>query len=1063
MSSAKTAVGRVHVEGIDELEKLAGTTKKPSVFFEQVFQTVAKSSTFDAQTILARMMWLLNNHGGTGNSQILDVDAQATVEEVTHHILYPKTVVLEYIAKHSPLSSAELEEIYNCIRGRNGKRIKTHIDDLTEERVLQEMKWWIADIGFPDYYFDTTPSAEIAQQIVLNRSYEVQGTESESYENLKISYESPSGTSIHWVHKKQKSLEIERQIENDYYRHHQDLDIAVYAHQSLYLYLVQKNTPSANGTSFEDFAPKSFLDRVRDITRERYRNLWEKVTRSGSIAVETSVKQETGENRLMLGFPARFITHFLANLSRVMQRNKITITRKYITTFSGEMSTVVCSFYSPQKFTGKIQEELFDVSLYPDNKIATLVEKETISPREAVFADACTEFIHQFITHAEPNLSLLRDRFQNDFELQETLQALQRRMDKDNYPYSMIVDTFFERPDLLKDLFAIFATQFDPVAALSAKEVQEMKEQFKRSLELLPLNHDEAEIFRWGLFFIESISRTNFFLPVKTAVSFRLQPVFLRRNNYSDIPYGVFYIKGRDMMGFHVRFKDIARGGIRIIKSATYDEYLRNADALFEECYNLAFTQNKKNKDIPEGGSKGVILLDITRNNSAGGEIAFKRYVDALLDILLPCNEKHICDYEEEILFLGPDEGSAELMDWACERARMREYRYWKGFTTGKHARLGGVSHIDYGMTTNSVHQYVLGILEKLDIEEATVIKAQTGGPDGDLGSNEILISRDKTTVIIDGGGVLYDPHGLDRNELARLAQQRLDSSSFDRAKLSPDGFKVTVHDKNVTLPDGSLVVSGLSFRNGFHLNSRMAADLFVPCGGRPKSINGTNWQSLLDGGGKPIFKWIVEGANLFITPDARLRLEEKGVVLFKDSSTNKGGVTSSSLEVLAGLALSDEEFSEKMMEKDGVIPEFRKRYIEEILTIIRQKAKAEFEILWNLNSKTGEAISSLSDSLSAKINEITIAVENSNLFEDESLRRNVLSLHIPEVLCQDIGLETLLRRIPENYQKAIFCRTLASSFIYRHGINPGYEDYRQYVEELRRSSLSLPEKGLVA
>lgn len=79
---------------------------------------------------------------------------------------------------------------------------------------------------------------------------------------------------------------------------------------------------------------------------------------------------------------------------------------------------------------------------------------------------------------------------------------------------------------------------------------------------------------------------------------------------------------------------------------------------------------------------------------------------------------------------------------------------------------------------------------------------------------------------------------------------------------------------------------------------------------------------ALIDAEGKPHFKYIVEGANLFLTQQARLHLEKRRVVLFKDSSANKGnkpsliyaylylryfpgGVTSSSLEVLAGLALS--------------------------------------------------------------------------------------------------------------------------------------------------------------
>ncbi len=41
-----------------------------------------------------------------------------------------------------------------------------------------------------------------------------------------------------------------------------------------------------------------------------------------------------------------------------------------------------------------------------------------------------------------------------------------------------------------------------------------------------------------------------------------------------------------------------------------------------------------------------------------------------------------------------------------------------------------------------------------------------------------------------------------------------------------------------------------------------------------------------------------MEGANLFISEGARKKLADSGVILFKDASTNKGGVTSSSYEV---------------------------------------------------------------------------------------------------------------------------------------------------------------------
>jgi len=98
-----------------------------------------------------------------------------------------------------------------------------------------------------------------------------------------------------------------------------------------------------------------------------------------------------------------------------------------------------------------------------------------------------------------------------------------------------------------------------------------------------------------------------------------------------------------------------------------------------------------------------------------------------LLDVIIP--SKHIIDHleDEEILFLGPDEGTAGVMEWAALYAKERGYPYWKAFTTGKPPSLGGIPHDAYGMTTRSVHQFVLGLLEKQGIQEEDVRKLQIG------------------------------------------------------------------------------------------------------------------------------------------------------------------------------------------------------------------------------------------------------------------------------------------------------------------------------------------------
>ena len=87
----------------------------------------------------------------------------------------------------------------------------------------------------------------------------------------------------------------------------------------------------------------------------------------------------------------------------------------------------------------------------------------------------------------------------------------------------------------------------------------------------------------------------------------------------------------------------------------------------------------------------------------------------------------------------------------------------------------------------------------------------------------------------------------------------------------------------------------GIAMRNTMH--TRVKSDAFVPAGGRPNTINISNYKAFLDENtGEPCSPLIVEGANLFVTPMARRALfDEGGVLIVKDSSANKCGVITSS------------------------------------------------------------------------------------------------------------------------------------------------------------------------
>ena len=76
---------------------------------------------------------------------------------------------------------------------------------------------------------------------------------------------------------------------------------------------------------------------------------------------------------------------------------------------------------------------------------------------------------------------------------------------------------------------------------------------------------------------------------------------------------------------------------------------------------------------------------------------AFRQYVDAMLDVMLndTGEAKPVSSSRDgaELVFLGPDENTADLMDVAAHDARERGFEFWRSFTTGKSATLGGVPH----------------------------------------------------------------------------------------------------------------------------------------------------------------------------------------------------------------------------------------------------------------------------------------------------------------------------------------------------------------------------------
>lgn len=75
---------------------------------------------------------------------------------------------------------------------------------------------------------------------------------------------------------------------------------------------------------------------------------------------------------------------------------------------------------------------------------------------------------------------------------------------------------------------------------------------------------------------IRATLKTNRFVPTRYALSLRLDPAYMGGEERfgDDLPFGTFFVHGRSFNAFHVRFRDISRGGCRVVIREFYAEIL---------------------------------------------------------------------------------------------------------------------------------------------------------------------------------------------------------------------------------------------------------------------------------------------------------------------------------------------------------------------------------------------------------------------------------------------------------------------------------------------------------
>ncbi len=591
--------------------------------------------------------------------------------------------------------------------------------------------------------------------------------------------------------------------------------------------------------------------------------------------------------------------------------------------------------------------------------------------------------------------------------------------------------TFSTYRDMVPVLVDLFRIRFDPMQEEQRKSGRYNIERAQLASKIDDITDAvERNIMNSALMFIDNILKSNYFLQTKTGLAFKLNPNILNQRYYANRPFGIFFIVGRDYRMFHVRWKDIARGGLRVVMPRSKADYGYALAGSFDEVYGLSFAQQLKNKDIPEGGSKAVLILKPTGNRDR----AVKGAINAVLDLLVEGDEAGegqsqapITYYDkEEIIYLGPDENvTNELISWIPDQAERRGYKYARAFMSSKPG--DGINHKEYGVTSEGLNVFVEYTLNFLGIDPRSqrfTIK-MTGGPDGDVAGNELkILHREygencRIVGIADGFGAAADPNGLDWTELLRLVKEEKSISQFNPSKLS-------THPESFILLADSL--ENIKRRNELHF--KVKSDIFIPAGGRPYTVNENNSKLFQLEDGSLSCRAIVEGANIFFTTEARNKLQEMGMIIIKDSSANKTGVICSSFEIIASLILSSEEFLE-----------IKPTYVAQVLKVLRQKAADEAGLLFSEYMKNGERVSlvDLSMRISREINSVTDLIldeftKNPGQIIGEQVFVDLLYKHVPPVILEKYR-DRVTNDLPEAHRIAILSAYIASLIVYTEGL----------------------------
>ncbi|MUN55718.1 NAD-glutamate dehydrogenase [Kocuria koreensis] len=496
--------------------------------------------------------------------------------------------------------------------------------------------------------------------------------------------------------------------------------------------------------------------------------------------------------------------------------------------------------------------------------------------------------------------------------------------------HAFMADTLLANPGVTRLVVRLFESSFDPSTGETVEQRKarraEITEEIESALNEVP-TLDADKMLRALAEVVAATVRTNAYQQ-GPAIAFKLMPQQITSAPLPRPKYEIWVYSPR-VEGVHLRFGDIARGGLR---------WSDRREDFRTEVLGLVKAQMVKNAVIIPTGAKGGFfakqLPDPAADREAWmteGRAAYSLFIRSLLDVTdnlvtAENGEESVVtpegvvalDGDDTYLVVAADKGTAAFSDLA--NSISQEYGFWLGdaFASGGSV---GYDHKAMGITARGAWESVKRHFAELgiDCQNEEFTAAGIGDMSGDVFGNGML--RSEHTLLVaafDHRDIFIDPTPDAASSFAERQRlydlPRSSWQDYDRSLISEGGGVFSRSEKSISLTPEIRKVLGLDER----VTQLAPADLVSAILKAPvdlvynggigtyiKASTETNAQvgdkanDVLRVNGADIRARVIgEGGNLGLTQLGRIEAARQGVLVNTDAIDNSAGVETSDREV---------------------------------------------------------------------------------------------------------------------------------------------------------------------